>query len=129
MGSRPAMVRSTMAASLTVFARGPMRSSDDANAIRPCRDTRPYVGINPTTPQKDAGWRIDPPVSDPKVTTAMSAATAAAEPPDDPPGTRLKSRGLRTGWYAEFSFDEPIANSSQFILPNTTVLLAYSATT
>src|SRR5260370_4703227 len=50
----------------------------------------------------------------------MSAATAAAEPPDDPPGTRLKSRGLRTGRNAEFSFDEPMANSSQFILPSTT---------
>src|SRR5260370_23661362 len=50
----------------------------------------------------------------------MFAATAAAEPPDDPPGTRVKSRGLRTGRKAEFSFDEPMANSSQFVLPSTT---------
>src|SRR5438270_3749786 len=76
--------------------------------------------MRPTTPQNDAGWRIEPPVSDPRAATAISAATAAADPPDDPPGTRLRSRGFRTGWNPEFSFDEPIANSSQFILPNTT---------
>src|SRR5579871_4799484 len=97
MGSRPAIVCRTAAASFTVLASGPMWSSDDANAIRPYRDTRPYVGSKPTTPQNEAGCRIEPPVSEPNVTTAMSAATAAAEPPDDPPGTRLKSRGLRTG--------------------------------
>ena len=35
MGSRPAIVRSTIAASFTVFASGPMWSSDEANAISP----------------------------------------------------------------------------------------------
>ncbi len=49
------------------------------------------------------------------------AATAAAEPPDDPPGTRLSSQGLRVRWYAEFSVLEPIANSSQLSLPSVTV--------
>src|SRR5439155_5539375 len=86
-------------------------------------------GFNPTTPQKDAGWRIDPPVSDPKAATAISAAIAAADPPDDPPGTRLRSRGLCTGLNAEFSFDEPIANSSQFNFPNTTAPAASRRTT
>ena len=47
----------------------------------------------------------------------MPAATAAAEPPDEPPGTREVSQGFLTGPNAEFSFDEPIANSSQFVLP------------
>jgi hypothetical protein len=50
----------------------------------------------------------------------MRAATAAADPPEDPPGTRPVSQGLRTGPNAEFSFDEPIANSSQLVLPTTT---------
>src|SRR6266849_484919 len=89
MGSRPAIVRSTSATSFTVCANGPMWSSDEAKAISPYRDTRPYVGFKPTTPQNDAGWRIDPPVSEPSVATAISAATAAADPPDEPPGTRL----------------------------------------
>jgi hypothetical protein len=34
-----------------------------------------------------------------------------------PPGTLLLSTGLRTGPNAEFSFDEPMANSSQFCRP------------
>src|SRR5215813_8734703 len=47
----------------------------------------------------------------------MPAATAAAEPPEEPPGTRDVSQGFLTGPNAEFSFEEPIANSSQFVLP------------
>jgi hypothetical protein len=42
---------------------------------------------------------------------------AAADPPLDPPGVRSVAHGLRTGPKAEFSFDEPIANSSQLVLP------------
>src|SRR5580765_388597 len=81
---------------------------------------RPYVGFNPTTPHNDAGCRTLPPVSVPRANTASPAATEAAEPPLDPPGTRSRSHGLWTGPYAEFSLDEPIANSSQFVLPTST---------
>src|SRR3982751_438459 len=105
------------AASFTVCPNGPMWSSELANATRPYRETRPYVGVTPTTPQKLAGWRMDPPVSEPSVTTAVPCATAAADPPLEPPGTRSRARGLRTGPNAEFSFEEPMANSSQFNLP------------
>jgi hypothetical protein len=38
-------------------------------------------------------------------------------PPDEPPGTRLRSHGLRVGKKAEFSVEEPIANSSMLALP------------
>ena len=41
----------------------------------------------PTVPVKAAGWRIDPPVSVAVAAAQMWAATAAAEPPDEPPGT------------------------------------------
>ena len=81
---------------------------------------RPYVGLSPTTPHSDAGCRTLPPVSVPNAQTASPAATAAAEPPLEPPGTRSRSQGLCTGPYAEFSFDEPIANSSQLVLPTST---------
>ena len=74
----------------------------------------------PTTPHSAAGWRIEPPVSVPSASGAMPAATAAAEPPLEPPGTRSRSQGLRVGPYAEFSVDEPIANSSMFVLPSST---------
>ena len=49
---------------------------------------------------------------------ASPAATAAALPPEEPPGTRVGSHGLRTGPKAEFSFEEPIANSSRLVLPS-----------
>ncbi len=56
-------------------------------------------------------------MSVPSAHTASPAATAAADPPLLPPGTASRSHGLCTGPNAEFSFDEPIANSSQFVLP------------
>src|SRR5271169_281991 len=74
----------------------------------------------PTTPQRAAGWRIDPPVSEPSASGAKPAATAAADPPLDPPGTRLASWGLCVGPEHEFSVELPMANSSMFVLPSTT---------
>ena len=60
---------------------------------------------------------IEPPVSEPSPHGASPAETAAAVPPPEPPGTRSGSHGLWVGPYAEFSVDEPIANSSVFVLP------------
>src|SRR3989344_5902236 len=68
-------------------------------------------------PQRAAGWRTDPPVSDPRAPRTISAATAAAEPPDVPPGTRDVSCGFRVGPKAEFSVELPRANSSILVLP------------
>ena len=51
----------------------------------------------PTTPQSEAGWRMEPPVSEPRETVTSPAATAAAEPPEEPPGTRSVSHGLAVG--------------------------------
>ena len=67
--------------------------------------------------QKAAGCRIEPPVSVPSAPKARSALTAAADPPEDPEGIRSTAHGLRTGPKAEFSFEEPMANSSQLVLP------------
>src|ERR1700682_950898 len=72
----------------------------------------------PTMPHSAAGWRIEPPVSVPSAHGASPAATAAALPPEEPPGTRSRSHGLRTGPNAEFSFEEPIANSSWLVFPS-----------
>ena len=73
----------------------------------------------PTIPHRLAGCRIEPPVSVPIAQGAVPAATAAALPPDEPPGTRVRSHGFWTGPKPEFSFDDPIANSSWFVLPST----------
>ena len=39
----------------------------------------------PTMPVKAAGWRMEPPVSEAVAARQRSAATAVADPPDDPP--------------------------------------------
>jgi hypothetical protein len=119
-GSCPAIAPSTSAASVTSLVSGPIWSSDDAYATSPYRLTRPYVGFSPTIPHRLAGWRTLPPVSEPSAARHRSAATAAALPPLDPPGTRVVSHGLRVVKYAEFSVLEPIANSSVLVLPSST---------
>ena len=57
-----------------------------------------------------------PPVSDPILIRFWEDATEAAEPPLLPPGTVSKSQGLRHAPKKDVSFEEPIANSSQFDL-------------
>ena len=81
---------------------------------------RPYVGLRPQMPENEAGCRIEPPVSVPVAAGTMRAATAAAEPPEEPPGTRLFAHGFLTGPKCELSLEEPMANSSMFVLPVTT---------
>ena len=49
-------------------------------------------------PQNEAGWRIEPPVSVPVAPRQSPAATAAADPPELPPGTRGWSRPDFSPW-------------------------------
>src|SRR5918912_3106642 len=91
----------------------------------------------PTVPVNAAGWRMEPPVSVAVAPRQSRAATAAAEPPDEPPGTRCapstapsgppawtfeprRRHGDTTGPKALVSFDEPMANSSLLSLPSIT---------
>src|SRR6266480_7536491 len=79
----------------------------------------------PTVAVKAAGWRIEPPVSVAVAPIQSSAATADADPPEEPPGTSIvlepsRRHGLTTGPKQEVSFDEPIANSSLLSLPSIT---------
>src|SRR5215207_9098661 len=102
-GSNPAMASSRMAQSRTDLAIGPAWSSELAKETMPQREQRPYVGLMPQMPVKAAGWRMEPPVSVPVAAGAMPAATAAADPPDDPPGViaallpSLRLHGETTG--------------------------------
>src|SRR5437870_13868321 len=114
------MADNRIAPSRTLRVNVPTWSREEANAINPKREIRPYVGLRPTTPHRDAGWRTEPPVSVPSAHTASPAATAAADPPEDPPGTVSRFHGLWTGPKPEFSFEDPMANSSQFVLPTRT---------
>ena len=54
---------------------------------------------------------------------------AAADPPLEPPGTRSRSQGFRVAAKAEFSVDEPMANSSRFVLPRITAPAAFNFVT
>ena len=56
-------------------------------------------------------------MSVPRASGASNAASAAELPPPDPPGMRSRSQGLPVTWNAEFSVEEPIANSSMLVLP------------
>jgi hypothetical protein len=68
-------------------------------------------------------------VSDPNASGTIRAATAAADPPLDPPGIRSSAQGFRVGANAEFSVDDPIANSSQFVFPTITAPAAINRST
>src|SRR5262249_33079970 len=89
----------------------------EAYATNPYLLTRPYVGFSPTIPHMAPGCRMEPPVSEPRANATSPAATAAAEPPLEPPGTREGSHGFPVGPYPLFSVELPMANSSQFVLP------------
>src|SRR5690606_41172930 len=115
-GSCPLIALSRRLASSTVAPKIDTESSDEPKATSPLRLTRPELGFTPTTPPKAAGWRTEPPVSDPSATRTAPLATSAAEPPDDPPGTRVASNGWRTRPKAECSVEEPMANSSMLVL-------------
>ena len=55
------------------------------------------MGLKPNKPQQAAGMRIDPPPSLAVATGAIPAATAAADPPEEPPGVLLNHRGFGKG--------------------------------
>ena len=55
----------------------------------------PWVGLKPTTPQYAAGRMTEPLVCVPRAPGTKPAATAAAEPLDDPPGVWSGFQGLR----------------------------------
>ena len=52
------------------------------------------LGRMPTTPQKLAGLRSEPPMSDPCATQAMPVASATAAPPEEPAAERDVFHGI-----------------------------------
>ena len=119
-GSRPASTASSSAASAAVRASGPTADRPhQCSAAPPGSGTSPVPGLRPTSPQYAAGTRIDPPPSVPRASAAIPAATAAALPPLEPPGSRDGSSGLRVVPSAEWV--KPHAASSGIrVVPTTT---------
>ena len=62
--------------------------------MTPRRLTRPSVGLMPTTPFAAAGQTMEPLVSVPMASAAIRAATATAEPLEDPQGLRSSTCGF-----------------------------------
>src|SRR3989344_152103 len=105
--SSPWVTERTILDSSTVLVIWPIVSKDEAMAITPYLETLPYVGFNPTVWVKLAGCLTEPPVSVPMAIRDKPAATEAAEPLDDPPGTKSVFQGFLIGPKSEFSPDAP----------------------
>ena len=114
-------------ASLTVLASGPRDCSTVASTSSLA--TRSGVGRRPTTPQQEAGMRIEPPVSPPRAKVHMPAATAAALPPLDPPGVKPSRHGFWVGGKIVFVVPIEAASSGRFVLPSTTTPLRRASAT
>src|SRR5947208_11354463 len=76
-GSGPIVAAAIIPQSSAVRASGPTVSSVNESGIALARLTRPLVGFSPVTPQKCAGMRMDPPVSEPSAAGTSRAPTAA----------------------------------------------------
>ena len=110
------------ATSGTVRAIGPSTDSSRGSGSS-------SVGRNPTTLQKLAGLRSDPPRSLPSAIGTIPVARAAAAPPDEPPALRDGSCGLRVGPKTGLNVCEPAPNSGVLVLPTSTVPAARSRAT
>src|SRR2546429_7391222 len=109
------MIEKRSRASATVRVIGPRDCRTVASTSSD--GMRSGVGRRPTTPQHDAGMRIDPPVSPPNATDAMPAATAAPLPPLDPPGVNPSRHGFCVGGKIAFVVPIEAASSGRFVLP------------
>ncbi len=83
------------AQSATCRVIGPAATSPVHTCSSGSNDTRPRCGFNPNSPVLAAGIRIDPAPSVPIAPPTNPAATAAADPPLDPPGECSRDHGFR----------------------------------
>ncbi len=84
--------------------------------MTPYELTSPNVGLIELTPQKAAGIRSDPSVSEPSAAVTMREASAAALPPLDPPVISAGSHGL-----PHCGVTARKANSSVWVWPRSTI--------
>src|SRR3954451_13116298 len=73
-----------------------MYGNSPAHAFgRTASGERPKDCLKPNRLHQAAGMRIDPPPSVASASGSIPSATAAAAPPEEPPGLRARSNGLR----------------------------------
>src|SRR3981081_4616986 len=107
------MAAAAKAASATPAANTPAVSSHQEKHFMPTVGSLRKGGLNPAMPQKAAGRTTEPPVWLPSAIGTMPAATAAAEPEDDPPGVWAGLHGLRVAAGCK------VASSVVTVLPST----------
>src|SRR4051812_46068427 len=107
------------AASATVRVIGPtcatVPNGDSGHA-----GTRPNDALIPKRPVKEQGMRIEPPPSVPTASGPIPEATAAAAPPEDPPGVFCLFQGLRVIPVSALSVTPFQPNSGVVVLPRNT---------
>ena len=102
----------------TVRPMGPMTEYPlTPSDVRGPSDIRPREGLSPSRPQQEAGIRTEPPSSVPSATGHMPLATAAADPPLEPPGDSVISHGLRHAPFNSDSVTESPPNSGVLVFP------------
>ena len=93
------------------------------------RGIRPKVPFIPKRPVKPAGIRIDPPPSPPEAMGTRPPATAAAEPPEDPPGVLPCCHGLCVAPWRLVRVQLMPPNSDAVVKPTSTAPAARSRAT
>ena len=116
-GSGPAITERSRATSCTVRAMGPCTEKGDHARVAGHTGTRPGAERNPTTLQKLAGLRSEPPMSLPSAMGIMPQASATAAPPLEPPHVFERSYGLRVAPKTWLKVCEPAPNSGVLVLP------------
>ena len=125
----PVSASRTMAVSITERVSAPNVIQWLPSLSCGARGTRPVWGLSPNRPLHAAGMRIEPAPSAPRAAGTMPAATAAAEPPLDPPGVRSTSHGLRVTPHVIDSVNGHRPSSGIVVLPTTTAPPARSRRT
>ena len=126
---RPAMTDRARATSATVLASGPDSASPPQFPALNRVGTTPVPGLMVTRPQAAAGMRSDPMPSSPIASGTIPEATAVAEPPEDPPEVRDRSRGLRVMPWASESVIAHVHSWGVAVIPTGSAPAASSGVT
>src|SRR3990170_8315129 len=111
------MTFSIRAASATLRAIGPTCATVPKGESGQA-GTRPNEGFRPNRPVKEQGMRIEPPPAVPTASGPMPEATAAAAPPEEPPGVFAVFHGLRVMPVSGLSVTPFQPNSGVVVLPS-----------
>src|SRR5262245_52581145 len=91
--------------------------------------TRSELGLWANTPQTCAGIRSELLRSDPSSSGTYPAASAAAEPPEEPPGVRVTSHGLLVVPYTGLKLCQSAIAVARLVLPRMMAPACFSLVT